>query len=93
VVDWIEIRGGLGDDVETSKAQMDKGKTVTDGQCMDASSRESSPLSADTDDNGADLYAENSSKIELKSLVKGLKEYASLLQWRVRKDIDDTPTT
>jgi hypothetical protein len=89
VADWIEIRGGLGDD-ETSKAGVEEGKTVVDG-CLYASSKASSPLSAvSADDTNIDLYAENSSKVELKSLVKGLKEYASLLEWRVWKDADET---
>jgi hypothetical protein len=90
VADWIEIRGGLVGDVESSKdaAQVEKSKTSTERR---VSSKESSPLSAmtDTDDANMDLYAENSSKAELKALVKGLKEYASLLEWRVRQDDDD----
>jgi hypothetical protein len=91
LADWIEIRGGLEDDVQSSK-EVAQAKVVADERDADAFSRASSPLSAmsDTDDTEMDLYAESSSKMELKALVKGLREYASLLEWRIRMDIDDT---
>jgi hypothetical protein len=85
VADWIEIRGGLGGGDESPE---EAAQPVKDGQDGDASSRSSSPLS-DSEVDDDELYAENSSKIELKALVKGLKEYASLLEWRVQKDIDN----
>jgi hypothetical protein len=91
LADWIEIRGGLEDDVQSSK-EAAQAKVVADERGVDAFSRASSPLSAmsDTDDTEMDLYAESSSKMELKALVKGLREYASLLEWRIRMDVDDT---
>lgn len=91
VADWIEIRAGL--DVE----QKDKKMVTTDASnstlLVDtaASSRASSPLSivSDDEDTGGGLYSESSSKQELKALVKGLKEYATLLEWRMKEDDGD----
>jgi hypothetical protein len=90
VADWIEIRGGLEDDAQSSK-EVVQTEINADGQEEDAFSRASSPLSAmsDTEDPGMDMYAKTSSKAELKALVKGLKEFASLLEWRIRKDFND----
>jgi len=91
LADWIEIRGGLEDDVQSSK-EVVQAKVVANERDVDAFSRASPPLSpmSDTDDTEMDLYAGSPSKMELKALVKGLREYASLLEWRIRMDVDDT---
>lgn len=89
--DWIEIRGNLGDD-GTSEAQTEKATTIADGQGIGGSSKESSHLSeiSDTDTRDMNLYHRNSSKAELRSLVKGLREFANLLEWRLSKDLDES---
>lgn len=89
LADWIEIRGGLEDDIQSSK-ETAQAKVIADELGVDAFSRASSSLSAisGTDDTEMDLYPESSSKMELKALVKGLREYANLLEWRIRDDTD-----
>lgn len=47
--------------------------------------KESSPLSV-VPDTDPELYSESASKEELKGLIKGLREYAGLLEWKIGRD-------
>lgn len=80
VADWIEIRAGLDGDKGSKEGSEDQA-------VVDAASRASSPLTVASDDErDVDLYGETSTRHELKSLVKSLRDYAGLLEWRANEE-------
>ncbi|CCL99094.1 uncharacterized protein FIBRA_01108 [Fibroporia radiculosa] len=101
IADWITHQGeliqpGSFDDIEKIRLD-DEQASITDSSTIASSlvgSREPSPLSdlSDDDDNEVDSaglhdggHRLGPSKLELQALVKSLKGYAELLQWRVRR--------
>jgi len=90
VAEWIEIKSGLDQDDQTSEgsgASSPTSEMIGRGAHKDRVT--SSVRGEDGWDSHGDITMANTgspSKMELKALVKGLNEYAAVLEWRVKKE-------
>ena len=99
LAEWLEIKHGLDNDSSVNSTKLTNGSSQSKGKAKSNSSvlslsREPSPLSdlsangpADTDDEDQDPTKAlgKPTKKDMCALVKGLKQYAEMLEWRVQR--------